>query len=93
MKSARAASGFPVRAIQARMIAPCGMNCALCNGHLRTRTLSGLQLPLRARRPRLCRNAPAQLHEQGQANGSAAMRGLPLPPPRQLDQRYRTSTA
>ena len=35
MKSTRAKPDFPVRPIQARMIAPCGMNCALCIGHLR----------------------------------------------------------
>ena len=93
MKNTRAEPGFPVRAIQARMIAPCGMNCALCIGHLREKNrCPGCNDLKRATSPTYCRQCRLRnCTEQGQANrfcGDCA--AFPCRRLRQLDHRYRT---
>lgn len=93
MKSSRAKPGFPVRSIQARMIAPCGMNCALCVGHLRDKNrCPGCNDRRGELRPATCRHCRIkECTEQGHPNKFCfECPEFPCRRLRQLDQRYRT---
>ena len=93
MIRARAKPDFPVRPIQARMIAPCGMDCALCIGHLRDKNrCPGCNDLKRTPSSTYCRKCRLRnCTEQGHPNrfcGECA--AFPCRRLRQLDHRYRT---
>ena len=82
-----------VKPIQARMIAPCGMDCALCIGHLREKNrcpgCNDRRGELRSAHCRHCRIKDCT--EQGQPNRFCGeCPAFPCRRLRQLDLRYRT---
>ncbi len=82
-----------VRPIHIRMIAPCGMDCALCIGHLREKNrCPGCNDPRDAAKPPYCARCsiktcagPARAHKFCLSCSQFPCRRL-----RQLDRRYRT---
>lgn len=82
-----------VKPIQARMIAPCGMDCALCIGHLReTNRCPGCNVRLDQAKPPHCVHCRIkECTEQGHPNRFCGeCPAFPCRRLRQLDLRYRT---
>ena len=93
MKQRQRKPAVRVRAIQATMIAPCGMNCALCAGHLREKNrCPGCNHRDDAIKAGACRRCTIKLCEkQGRPNRFCFR--CPVYPCRRLrdlDKRYRT---
>jgi hypothetical protein len=82
--------------IEPGMIAPCGMNCALCYAHLREKKRCAGCNGDDASKPNHCRVCRIKLCEQTKAGAQAfcyECTTFPCPRLRQLDKRYRTKYA
>ena len=83
---------FP-ESLDATLIAPCGMNCGLCVGHLRAKNRCGGCNGADAGKPRYCVMCRIRHCEEINASAGAfcfECRRFPCARLRQLDRRYRT---